>query len=183
MYRGWTEREGVTDAIRSFNRIINNIYVPLARAAAERSVAEFNGEREYRVKEGVLCRVSKSGGSYTYTPVSKITETQSFSGSSITYTSQNDGLGLMLSTAENEFILTSTKGVTYTFNTDKAVCYQSGVYRDKYWAADSRTAQIGNTVSAAAGQIVKVWAGTQTPPEQETPTKGALRLFYLGTQG
>lgn len=174
VYRGWTEREGVTDAIRSFNRIINNMYVPLARATAERSVAEFNGEREYRVKDGALCRVSKSGGSYTYAPVSEFTETQSFGGCSITYTSQNDGLGLMLNTGDNEFILTSTKGGTYTFNTDKAVCYQSGVYRDKYWVSDSRTAQIGNTVSVAAGQIVKVWVGTQTPPEQEAPTYGVF---------
>ena len=148
-YREWVEREGVTDAVRNFNRLINNMYKPLAKAVAERKVAEFNGEHDQTT----------------------VNETQTFAGQSITYASDNDGLGMMLNTASDEFVLIATKGGTYTFNTDETVCFQSGVYEDKYWVPDStQVISDGNTVTVSAGQIVKAWVGLEAPPAAEAPT-------------
>ncbi len=132
-YREWVDRES-SPAVRAFAETIKAVYQPLANAVANRDFVEFNGDK-----------------AETYTA------TETVGDINITYSADNDGLGIVFKADEKEYILNATKSASFTVDGTAPFMAEAGYYDGETWVATDETVAVdGRTVTLEAGQIVRI---------------------------
>lgn len=132
-YREWVERD-TTQAVRNFAKTVDKVYQPLANAVANRAFVEFNGEKQ-----------------------DTFTATKTVGDMGVTYSAENNGLGMAFVTDKNQYVITATDTADFTFNTTDSFTAEVGYYDGEEWvASDDTVSVVDNTVTLTSGQIVRV---------------------------
>lgn len=132
-YREWVERD-TTQAVRNFAKTVGKVYQPLANAVANRNFVEFNGDK-----------------------ADTFTATKTVGDMDITYTAENNGLGMAFEVENGRYIINATDAAQFTFDTAVPLTVQSGYYDGEEWVADDGVIAVdGNNVTLTAGQIALV---------------------------